>query len=129
MCCRADQGWVMVAVTCTAEDEAEADLWREDRDSGGAADRGGAPMMLGEPALHQTVQVRRCGQVAYAPPLRVSGLMLRASSLTSHIALVQTLIWGTCYWLQTKAGMRLSQLWGFAVCSDQYSRITRLTAR
>ena len=47
----------MVAVTCTAEDEAEVIMWRDGHDSDAACD-GATAMMVGEPAMHQTVEVR-----------------------------------------------------------------------
>ena len=76
----------MIAVTCTAEDEAEADLWREDHDSADVAGGGGTAMTLGEPALDQTLQVRRCRQGIFALLPRMSAWMLRACSLTRHTA-------------------------------------------
>ena len=50
----------MVAVTCTAEDEAEVIMWRDGHGCDDAADDVDGPtkMELGEPAMQQSVEVR-----------------------------------------------------------------------
>ena len=47
----------MVAVTCTADDEAEVMMWRDGHEPGDKAEDAAATTVLGEPALHQTVEV------------------------------------------------------------------------
>ena len=56
-CAAQTTGLVMVAVTCTAEDEAEVMMWREGQGSDDMAYDEGSSTIVGEPALHQTIQV------------------------------------------------------------------------
>jgi hypothetical protein len=53
----------MVAVTCTADDEAGVIMWREGHDSGEKADEAATASALEEPALHQTVEVGELGSM------------------------------------------------------------------